>query len=140
MFANVTLGLRAVKGLVIPSEAVVDTGELQYGFVKGPGGRLEPRRLRLGTRSRGKVQVLEGVAEGEEVVTTANFLVDSESRLRAALEGFAGGVPPASTEARPAGASDDHEARESPSHEAGEHGAGATTPEGPPPASGAGET
>ncbi len=92
MFANVTLDLGAVEGLVVPSEAVVDTGEYQYVFVARQGGRFEPRRLRLGSRGDGKVQVLEGVAEGETVVTTANFLVDSESRLRAAIEGFAGGA------------------------------------------------
>jgi membrane fusion protein, copper/silver efflux system len=91
MYADVTLDLGAVEGLVAPTEAVVDTGEVQYLFVAREGGRFEPRRVRLGARGDGKVQVLEGVNEGETVVTTANFLVDSESRLRAAVEGFAGG-------------------------------------------------
>src|SRR5206468_1476614 len=74
-------------GLVVPSEAVVDTGELQYVFVAREGGHFEPRRVKLGARSGDQVEILEGVRDGEMVVTTANFLVDSESRLRAAIEG-----------------------------------------------------
>jgi len=73
---------------------VVDTGEVQYVFVAREGGRFEPRRVKLGWRSEDKVQVLDGVSEGEKVVTTANFLVDSESRLRAAIEGFAASEQP----------------------------------------------
>lgn len=88
MYGDVFIDLAPAEGLVVPAEAVVDTGERQYLFVARPGGRFEPRRARLGTRAEGKVQVLDGVVEGEEVVTTANFLVDSESRLRAAVEGF----------------------------------------------------
>jgi len=102
MFANVTLELGAIDGLAVPAEAVVDTGEVQYLFVSREGGRLEPRLARLGVRGDGKVQVLEGVSEGERVVTTANFLVDSESRLRAAVEGLAG--PRADGSAAPASA------------------------------------
>ncbi|HEU4381979.1 MAG TPA: efflux RND transporter periplasmic adaptor subunit [Anaeromyxobacteraceae bacterium] len=88
MYADVRLDLGAVEGLVISSEALVDTGESQYVFVSREGGRFEPRRVRTGARGDGKVELLEGVAEGEKVVTTANFLVDSESRLRAAIEGM----------------------------------------------------
>jgi len=127
MFANVTLDLGAVEAVVVPSEAVVDTGEVQYVFVARQGGRFEPRRVRLGSRGEGKVQVLEGVAEGETVVTTANFLIDSESRLRAAIEGFTGGAPPPGHGAGHPSVPDAHEGREAPAHEAGEHGAGAMT-------------
>ena len=99
MFADVNLDLGAVEGLVIPADALVETGESQYVFVSLPGGRFEPRRVRVGVRSGDRVQVLEGVAAGERVVTTANFLIDSESRLRAAIQGFSGGpeaaAPPA---------------------------------------------
>ncbi len=98
MFANVTLDLGAAEGLVVPSEAVVDTGELQYVFVAREAGRFEPRRVRIGSRGEGKVQLLDGVAEGEIVVTTSNFLVDSESRLRAAIESFSSGVAEAPPE------------------------------------------
>jgi Cu(I)/Ag(I) efflux system membrane fusion protein len=88
MYGDVLIDLQPADGLVVPAEAVVDTGQRQYQFVALPGGRFEPRLVRLGTHAESKVQVLEGVAEGEEVVTTANFLIDSESRLRAAVEGF----------------------------------------------------
>jgi len=73
--------------LVVPAAAVVDTGEVQYVFVALGGGRFEPRRVRTGTRAGDDAEILDGVADGETVVTTAAFLVDSESRLRAAVEG-----------------------------------------------------
>jgi membrane fusion protein, copper/silver efflux system len=88
MYGDVVIDLAASEGLVVPTESIVDTGELQYLFISKSGGRFEPRLVKLGARTEGKVQVLGGVAEGETVVTTANFLVDSESRLRAAVEGF----------------------------------------------------
>jgi Cu(I)/Ag(I) efflux system membrane fusion protein len=87
MNGNVTLDLPAASGLVIPAEALVDTGEHQYAFVAKDAGHFEPRLLRVGGRSGDKVQVAAGLAEGETVVTTGNFLLDSESRLRAAVEG-----------------------------------------------------
>jgi Cu(I)/Ag(I) efflux system membrane fusion protein len=88
MYGDVVIELEPAEGLMVPSEAVVDTGELQYVFLARPGGRFEPRVIRLGARGEERVQVLDGLAEGDVVVTTANFLVDSESRLRAAIEGF----------------------------------------------------
>jgi len=90
MYGDVTLELGLTEALVVPREALVDTGEVQYVFVARGAGRFEPRRVRVGWSGAGKVAILEGLAEGERVVTTANFLVDSESRLRAAVEGFAG--------------------------------------------------
>jgi Cu(I)/Ag(I) efflux system membrane fusion protein len=86
MFGEVALDLPATSGLMVPAEAVVDTGDVQYLFVTRPGGRFEPRRIKLGARRGDRIEVLDGVAEGESVVTTANFLIDSESRLRAAIE------------------------------------------------------
>jgi len=88
MYGDVIIDLDAADGLAVPTEAIVDTGEHQYVFVTKAGGRFEPRLVQLGTRTEGRTQVLRGLAEGETVVTTANFLVDSESRLRAAVEGF----------------------------------------------------
>ena len=88
MFADVTFDLGAVDGLAIPSDALVETGESQYVFVALPGGRFEPRRVTVGVRTGQRVQILSGVSAGEKVVTTANFLIDSESRLRAAIQGF----------------------------------------------------
>jgi multidrug efflux pump subunit AcrA (membrane-fusion protein)/DNA-directed RNA polymerase subunit RPC12/RpoP len=88
MFANVELPLDATEGVVIPDSAVIDTGERQLVFVSLGGGRFEPREVKLGVRSSGKAQVLSGVAAGEQVVTRANFLLDSESQLRAAIAGM----------------------------------------------------
>jgi Cu(I)/Ag(I) efflux system membrane fusion protein len=88
MYGDVIIELDPADALAVPTEAIVDTGEIQYVFLSRPGGRFEPRQVRLGARTEGKVEVLEGLSEGDAVVTTANFLVDSESRLRAAVEGF----------------------------------------------------
>jgi membrane fusion protein, copper/silver efflux system len=97
MYGNVYIATAAVETLVVPSEAVVDTGEAQYLFVAKEGGHFEPRRVKTGARAAGKTAIVEGVAEGEVVVTTANFLLDSESRLRATLAGAPGpsGAPAA---------------------------------------------
>jgi membrane fusion protein, copper/silver efflux system len=87
MYGNAALELPSASGLVIPSEALVDTGEYQYVFVAKAEGHFEPRLVQVGARAGEKVQVASGVAEGETVVTTGNFLLDSESRLRAAIDG-----------------------------------------------------
>lgn len=91
MYGDVTLDLGDQNAIVVPADALVDTGEIQYVFVSKGAGRFEPRRVRAGWSGGGRVAVLEGLAEGERVVTTANFLLDSESRLRAAIEGFGAG-------------------------------------------------
>lgn len=87
MFAQVELA--APKGsqaaLTIPVSAVIDSGTRQVALVRVAEGRFQPRELKLGQRTADYVEVLEGVAEGEEVVTHANFLLDSESNLKAAL-------------------------------------------------------
>lgn len=88
MYGDVVIETGRTEGLLVPSESVVDTGEVQYAFVAREGGRFEPRKVRLGMRSGTNVEVLDGLSEGETVVTTANFLIDSESRLRAAIEGL----------------------------------------------------
>lgn len=87
MYGTVYLDLPATTGLMVPDEAVVDTGEMHYVFVVREGGHFEPRLVRIGARARAKVEIVSGLAEGEQVVTTGNFLIDSESRLRAAIEG-----------------------------------------------------
>jgi len=87
MFGDVVLQLAAESGVVVPLEALVDTGEYQYVFLAKAGGRFEPRRVQAGARAGDKVEILSGLSAGETVVTTANFLIDSESRLRAAIQG-----------------------------------------------------
>jgi membrane fusion protein, copper/silver efflux system len=90
MIGQVRVALPPAEGLVVPREAIVDTGAEQYLFVALAGGRFEPRKVKVGARAGDKVQLLDGVSEGEVVVTTANFLIDSESRLRSAIEGQGG--------------------------------------------------
>jgi membrane fusion protein, copper/silver efflux system len=81
--------------LAVPESAVLDTGSRQAVFVDKGQGRFEPRDVKLGHRGGGYVEIREGVAEGEPVVVAANFLIDAESNLKAALKGFsdAGGQP-----------------------------------------------
>ena len=59
-------------------------------FVDKGEGKFEPREVKLGKRGTGYTEVLSGVSQGEKVVTNANFLIDSESRLKAALQGMLG--------------------------------------------------
>lgn len=109
MSGSVSLATATTEALLVPAEALVDTGVLQYVFLKKPGqeGQFEPRRVRIGRREDGAVQILEGLADGDVVVTTGNFLLDSESRLRAAIEApRAGGGGAAAT---PSGAHAGHE-------------------------------
>jgi Cu(I)/Ag(I) efflux system membrane fusion protein len=87
MYGTVYLSVPAGTGLTVPAEAVVDTGEMHYLFVAKGGGHFEPRQVKVGARAQGKAVILSGVADGETVVTTGNFLIDSESRLRSAIEG-----------------------------------------------------
>jgi len=87
MFADVTIhAQRKVDAIVIPSEAVIRSGEREQVFVVRAPGKFEPRTVRLGVSAQGLVQVLEGVSAGEEVVTSSQFLIDSESKLREATE------------------------------------------------------
>jgi multidrug efflux pump subunit AcrA (membrane-fusion protein) len=87
MFAEVRLqSMIEEEGLLVPREAILDTGERQIAFVSLGDGRFDPRNIRMGVEADGgMVQVLGGVAPGELVVTSGQFLLDSESRMREAL-------------------------------------------------------
>jgi Cu(I)/Ag(I) efflux system membrane fusion protein len=74
--------------LAVPESAVMDTGSKQAVLVDKGQGRFEPREVKLGHRGSGYVEVRQGVADGEPVVVSANFLIDAESNLKAALKGF----------------------------------------------------
>ncbi|MGB9117096.1 efflux RND transporter periplasmic adaptor subunit [Bradyrhizobium sp.] len=74
--------------LSVPDSAILDTGSRQAVFVEKGQGRFEPRDVKLGHRGGGYVEVRDGLSEGEPVVVSANFLIDAESNLRAALKGF----------------------------------------------------
>lgn len=82
-YGTVRIEVASPDGVVIPFDAVLDTGRRQVVFVRTAAGAFEPRDVRLGAIASPDVQILDGIAEGEEVVTRAQFLLDSESRLRA---------------------------------------------------------
>jgi len=88
MWANIDLKVVLGKKLTVPSSAVIDSGTRHVAFVDAADGHLEPRELKIGAKTDDYYEVLEGVKEGEKVVTRALFLVDSESQLKAAISGM----------------------------------------------------
>ncbi len=84
MFGTVTLVTDAAKMLVVPKEAVLDTGLRQLVFMDRGEGAYAPYPVKLGRRSQDSVEVLEGIKEGDRIVTSANFLLDAESKLTSA--------------------------------------------------------
>jgi Cu(I)/Ag(I) efflux system membrane fusion protein len=74
--------------LAVPESAILDTGSRQAVFVEKGQGRFEPRQVKLGHRGGGYVEIREGISAGEPIVVSANFLIDAESNLKAALKGF----------------------------------------------------
>jgi Cu(I)/Ag(I) efflux system membrane fusion protein len=72
----------------VPAEAVVNAGPHSYVFVAHAGGHFEPRLVWTGMPEGDRVQILKGVIEGDTVVSSASFLIDSESRLKAAIGGL----------------------------------------------------
>lgn len=92
LYATVHLNAEsgAMAALVVPESALLDTGKRQAVLVEVGAGRYEPREVKAGTRADGFVQINAGLEEGERVVVRANFLIDSESNLRAALGAFGG--------------------------------------------------
>lgn len=91
MFATVELKLEVGEVVALPEDALIDTGERKVVFVQVGEGRFQPREVTLGRRAAGQYEVLAGVAAGDRVVVSAQFLLDSESRLRAASGGPAHG-------------------------------------------------
>ncbi|MGA9882347.1 MAG: FixH family protein [Candidatus Acidiferrales bacterium] len=91
MFVNVDLKIPMGEHVVIPAAGVLQTGTRQIVFVDRGGGNLEPRDVQLGAQVGNNFIVLKGLKAGEKIVTSANFLIDSESQLQAALGTF---VPP----------------------------------------------
>jgi membrane fusion protein, copper/silver efflux system len=91
-FLDVEIAVPLGSALALPHEAILDTGEVTFAFVVDANGRFDPRLLHLGREADGAREVLHGVAAGDEVVTSANFLIDSESRARAAVSAFSSGA------------------------------------------------
>jgi Cu(I)/Ag(I) efflux system membrane fusion protein len=90
MYADVVLQAGAGEAAVtaVPASAVIDSGTRQVVLVAKGEGRFEPRPVKLGRRGDGYVEILDGIDRGEEVVTSATFLIDAESNLKAALQSF----------------------------------------------------
>lgn len=81
--------------MTVPDSAIIDSGARQIVLIARGEGRFEPRAVTIGRRAHGMVAVMSGLEGTEEVVTSATFLIDAESNLRAALQSFTAGAPPA---------------------------------------------
>ncbi len=88
MYGRAIVHSGARPSLVVPTEAIVNAGDHDYAFLARAGGRFEPRHVVVGGGDGTWVTVLRGLAEGDTVVASASFLIDSESRLRAAISGM----------------------------------------------------
>src|SRR3989338_3359947 len=91
MYVNASLQVNLGESVAVPKEAVFMTGENNIVFVSNQTGQYEPRQVKLGVEADNYYQVKSGLSEGELVVTSGNFLIDSESRLKAALQGMGSG-------------------------------------------------
>ena len=101
MYADVEIGTGATKPVVaVPNDAVIDTGARQVVLVDKGEGRFKPREVKVGARGEGYTEIREGVQAGEQVVTAANFLIDAESNLKAALQSMAAPKSPAEPRAQ----------------------------------------
>ncbi len=89
MYGEARLSFDLGERLAVPGSAVMRTGEATYAFIQGTDGGLLPREVKLGVRANGFYEVLSGLKAGETVVTSANFLVDSESSMKSAFENLA---------------------------------------------------
>jgi Cu(I)/Ag(I) efflux system membrane fusion protein len=100
MYANVAIeaGIGDRPVLAVPDSAVIDSGTRQAVLIERGGGKFEPREVKLGAHADGFYEVRQGLSAGERVVVSANFLIDAESNLRAALKGF---TPPDSAGGKP---------------------------------------
>jgi multidrug efflux pump subunit AcrA (membrane-fusion protein) len=90
MYADVQLAIDYGMQVVVPSEAVLNSGTSQVIFIAKPGGYFEPREIKVGDQFDGQYVVLAGLKPGEKIVASGNFLIDSESRLGSAMQGMAG--------------------------------------------------
>jgi len=93
MFVNVSLQVNLGKQLTIPVSGVLQSGTRQIVFVDRGNGHLEPREVQLGPQANDEYIVLKGLQAGERIVTSANFLIDSESQLQAAIGSYAAPPP-----------------------------------------------
>ncbi len=91
MYVDANIKVNLGISLALPEESILDSGTRQMVFVKIGPGKYEPREVKLGQRAQGYREVISGVTEGEEVVTSGNFLIDSESKLKSATQNMGSG-------------------------------------------------
>ncbi len=90
MYANVEIKVQLGRKLAVPEGAIIDTGIRQLAIVDKGSGYFEPREVKVGVKVDNYYEVIKGLKAGEKVVTSANFLIDSESKLKEAVGGMAG--------------------------------------------------
>ena len=88
MFTNISMSVSVGRQVLVPQDAVMDTGSEQYVFIDKGDGYVQPRRVKVSAEAGEKVGIEQGLKPGERVVTAANFVVDSESRLKGAFAGM----------------------------------------------------
>lgn len=95
MYADVEFRVSLPATLTVPAEAVLDAGERKTVFVDRGNGFFEPRQVKTGERNGNRIQILSGLTGGERIVTSGNFMIDSESQMKAAAAGMGGmaGMP-----------------------------------------------
>lgn len=94
MYAEVEIATGSGEPVVtVPDSAVIDTGDRQVVILDKGEGRFEPRDVKIGARGKNMVEIMDGVAEGDRVVVSANFLIDAESNLKAALSALTPAEP-----------------------------------------------
>jgi Cu(I)/Ag(I) efflux system membrane fusion protein len=95
MYADVVfrVGDGEAPAVAVPDSAIIDSGTRQVVLVAKGEGRFEPREVKIGRRGEGHTEIVSGLAPGEDIVTSATFLIDAESNLKAALQAFSRGEP-----------------------------------------------
>jgi membrane fusion protein, copper/silver efflux system len=95
MYADVEFLVNIPAKLTVPADAVLNSGERKTVFIDRGNGYFEPRQVKTGEREGDRIQILSGLSGGERVVTSGNFLIDSESQMKAAASGMGGmaGMP-----------------------------------------------
>jgi membrane fusion protein, copper/silver efflux system len=90
MYADVDISVGpGGRVITVPESALIDTGVRQVVIVDKGDGRFEPRAVKVGVRGEDAIEILDGIEEGDQVVVAANFLIDAESNLKAALKAMA---------------------------------------------------
>jgi Cu(I)/Ag(I) efflux system membrane fusion protein len=90
MYANVEIKVHLGQKVAVPEGAIIDTGVRQMAIIDKGNGYFEPREVKVGAKVDNYYEVIKGLKAGERVVTSANFLIDSESKLKEAMAGMAG--------------------------------------------------